>query len=208
MYDIAWVTCSKIPDLIDSERRLLSSLEIDHLHVKPVVWDDVRVDWEEFKLVLIRSVWDYHLKIDQFLDWLDHLDNLRIMVYNPIHILRWNHHKFYLNDLKQMGVPILPTIYHRKNEALDLEDIFVKTGWKEIIINPAISAMGYCLYRLAPDISANTANELNSLAKICDLLIQKFQPAIITSGEWSFIFLNKIFSHSVHKKPPVGDFRV
>ncbi|MDA0194198.1 MAG: hypothetical protein O2887_00140 [Bacteroidetes bacterium] len=207
MYDIAWVTCNKIPDLIDSERRLLSSLHVDHLHVKPVVWDDSRVDWEEFKLVLIRSVWDYHLKIDQFLNWLDKLDDLRVMVYNPIHILRWNHHKFYLNDLKLMGVPVLPTMFHRKNETLDLQSIFAKSGWKEIIIKPAISATAYKLYRLTPDISPHMAKELMHLAKNCDLLIQKFQPAIITSGEWSFIFLNKKFSHSVHKMPAPGDFR-
>jgi hypothetical protein len=39
------------------------------------------------------------------------------------------------------------------------------------------------------------------------ILLQEYQPAIVTEGEWSVMFIANELSHTVLKKPVPGDFR-
>ena len=49
--------------------------------------------------VLVRSVWDYHLRPAEFLLWVDAVEGTGTRLLNPPAVLRWNHHKSYLRDL-------------------------------------------------------------------------------------------------------------
>jgi hypothetical protein len=40
-----------------------------------------------------------------------------------------------------------------------------------------------------------------------DVLVQQFQPEIVSEGEWSVCFFGGEFSHAVLKRPREGDFR-
>jgi glutathione synthase/RimK-type ligase-like ATP-grasp enzyme len=50
--------------------------------------------------------------------------------------------------------------------------------------------------------------KLNQLIQEEDFIIQPFLPEILENGEWSFIFFNGIYSHSLIKQAKPGDFRV
>ena len=111
MRRIALATCSKLPHLTDDDQLLFDPLGHAGVSAAPVVWDDRDVNWQEFSCVVIRSCWDYHKRVDEFLDWVDLLEKQDIHLLNPPEIIRWNCNKRYLIDLEAKGVSIVPTIF-------------------------------------------------------------------------------------------------
>ncbi len=208
MKDIAWVTCEEHKKIISSEQPVVRRLLADGLEVDPVVWDDNTVNWNDYRLVIIRSIWDYHLKIDRFISWLSYLVNIRAKVNNPLDVLYWNHHKFYLQDLESKGIPIISSEFHRQGDKLDLRDVIGRTGWDQLVLKPAISATAHKLIKVDKQTLEGQAEVIGNLANTNDLIIQQFRPEIHQSGEWSLVFFNKLFSHAVLKFPKEGDFRV
>jgi hypothetical protein len=63
----------------------------------PVVWQDASVPWTEFDLVLLRSMWDYHLHLDVFLQWVDPV-GWRTRLRNSPSLVRWSAMKTHLDD--------------------------------------------------------------------------------------------------------------
>src|SRR5262245_2634270 len=104
-------TCAKCPQLIPAEQELAALLRAKGIVVKPQIWNDPEADWSTLDAVLVRSIWDYHLHPEAFLRWLTRLANLQIPVWNPLEVLRWNHHKFYLRELETKGVSIVPSLF-------------------------------------------------------------------------------------------------
>ena len=62
MKKIAIATCAEIPALIPSEQSIIKELAKQGYNAQPVVWTDTSIDWKQFELVIIRSVWDYFQK--------------------------------------------------------------------------------------------------------------------------------------------------
>lgn len=199
-------TCAKCPDLTPSERPLISLLRSHGIEANPVVWNDVLVDWRSYDALLIRSVWDYHLHPDAFQSWLNQLDQLGIPAWNPTTVLRWNSHKFYLRDLAERGVDIVPTLFMTKHTT-DGRDQAKARGWSDVVVKPAISASGYRTHSI-PLSGPSAESILNEISSHGDFLIQPFLSTIRTSGEVSLIFFNEEYSHAVLKQPREGDFRV
>lgn len=88
--------------------------------MEPVVWDDSEVNWQGFSGIVIRSCWDYHKRLDEFLDWVDLLEKRDILLLNPTGIIRWNSNKRYLLDLKGKGLSIVPTVFLQRNSGTNL----------------------------------------------------------------------------------------
>lgn len=78
--------------------------------VRIVAWDDPSVDWAGFGAVIIRSTWDYTDRLDEFLDWVDHVGVVTRLV-NPADTVRWSADKRYLADLAAAGIPVVPTAF-------------------------------------------------------------------------------------------------
>lgn len=203
---LAIVTCNKCRNLIESERPLLSLLSQYGIDAKPVVWNNPDVEWHAFDALLVRSIWDYHLLPGAFHQWLRTIESLLLPVWNPISVLRWNSHKFYLKDLARKGIAIVPTLFveHGKKDGLAEAK---NHGWEDVVIKPAVSASGYQTHACSltsPEAEARIA-EASSHG---DFLIQPFLETIREDGEVSLIFFNHHFSHAVLKRPKQGDFRV
>lgn len=171
------------------------------------VWNDPTVDWSRYDCLIFRTVWDYYHFPDEFAAWLEMIERSNIRTLNPIGVVRKNQHKFYLRDLREMGVEIIPTVFIEKGGGLDLSFLADK-GWERAIIKPAVSAASNDtrLFSLAelPEVTAAYAG----IARTRDLLVQPFMPEIQTSGEVSILFFNDQFSHAVLKTPKAADFRV
>jgi hypothetical protein len=63
---IAFATYEDSGGFTSDDHQLVIALRERGVEVEPVVWDDTHIDWRRFPLVVIRSVWDCHLKANRF----------------------------------------------------------------------------------------------------------------------------------------------
>jgi hypothetical protein len=108
---IGLATCAKVPDLTADDRLLLDELLRRGVDARPVIWEDPGVPWATFDSVMIRSCWDYYLKPGPFLAWMASLEEAGVPPWNPAGLVRWNHHKGYLQDLERSLELIEPFLF-------------------------------------------------------------------------------------------------
>lgn len=208
MKKIAIVTCEEIPALIPTEQPVIPALIERGCQAQAVVWTDSSVQWNTFDLVVMRNVWDYFMKYEAFMAWLEKLQTQGIKVSNPIEVIKANSHKFYLENLRSQGIPIVPTVFARQNSSVDLQTTFNQQHWQEGIVKPAVSAGAYKTYKIDQAEAKEYQTKVDDLLQNRDILIQEFLPEIQTDGEWSLLFFNGKYSHAVRKVPKNQDFRV
>ena len=201
------LTCARLPELLKSDQKLIPLFKEYNITAKAVIWDDESIDWTTFDYLLFRNTWDYYQKEAAFKDWLQKIESLGIKTLNPIATIQQNKHKFYLKELENKGVLILPTIFLEKNSNKNLEAVLPK-NWQKIVIKPAFSAGSYLTKLVDRSEIASIQDEFQEHLITKDFLLQEFRPEIKELGETSFIFFNGIFSHAIDKKPKEGDFRV
>ena len=172
-----------------------------------VSWDDPAVDWHSFELSILRSCWDYHLRYDEFLEWLGRLEAGEASVMNPIQLVRWNSDKKYLLELNSNGIPTIPTHYLPQHSSEALEEVLITCNWNDVIVKPSISASAYRTHRVKRDSIASFENEFGEMVSKSGILIQPFLREIQSDGELSLIYFGREFSHAVRKKPKHGDYR-
>src|SRR2546427_11679472 len=129
MKRIALATAAKLPTLNDDDRLLVPALAELGFTAVPAVWDAPDVCWDECHAVLVRSCWDYHHRLEEFLAWVVRLDRAGIPLWNPPAVLRWNSHKGYLRDLAARGGPIVPTRWPGRGRPGDLPMLLAGAGW-------------------------------------------------------------------------------
>ena len=122
------VTCSAARAL-DTDLPLLVA-ELPEARI--VTWDDPTVDWSAFGAVVIRSTWDYHAHLEQFLDWARRVAEVTAL-WNPPQLIEWNVDKRYLLELAASGIPIVPTqIVDARGERPPCEG--------DIVVKPSVGA--------------------------------------------------------------------
>ena len=231
MARVFFLTYSDRPK-INNERMVRDDLLAEELRrhnvdVMPKVWDEDIIAHEDVMaksykeepesttihvqsddVYIIRSMWDYHLKILKFLKWLDDMEVKNAQVLNPIPVIRWSMHKKYLLELADKGVSIAETKLVKKGtKGAKLTD-FVKS-WAKIITKPCIASSAFLLKRLQTLQEAKEyQDKFEDLLEDRDFLVQKYIEGISVHGEWSLMFFNRQFSHAVVKFPPHEDFRV
>jgi glutathione synthase/RimK-type ligase-like ATP-grasp enzyme len=207
---VALATCARIPRLTEDDRRLQEELRRDGTEAVAAVWDDPAVPWSRFDRVVVRSCWDYHVRLPEFLAWVEALERQHVALWNPAPLLRSNAHKSYLRDLASRGLPLVPTVWLSRGARDRLADVLDERGWAEVVVKPAVSASAFRTWRVSRREAegAEARREFEHLIAAGDLLVQRFVPEIVTPGEWSFVFLGEAYSHAVLKRPAAGDFRV
>ena len=73
---IGLVTYAKQPELTDDDRPLIGALEALGVPASPVRWDDEKVVLESFQALVLRSTWDYHLRVAEFERWLARVEQV------------------------------------------------------------------------------------------------------------------------------------
>ena len=205
---VCLVTCQKVPLLTDDDRLLHKALAADGWTVDVARWDDPAVDWTHYRASILRSTWDYHLRPDEFRDWLTHCETTGAQLLNPASLVRWNLHKSYLEQLAERGIPVVPTHTLLRGETCHLPRLLDELGWQEIVIKPAISATAYHTFRSSRDHTTEAGARLNDYLNEADYLIQPFVDEITSLGEISFLFFAGEFSHAALKQAQSDDFRV
>lgn len=60
------VTYEKFPNLTADDRLLLAALENRGMSVRAACWEDPLVDWANSSVAVIRSTWDYFVRVHEF----------------------------------------------------------------------------------------------------------------------------------------------
>ncbi len=206
---IALATYATLPGLNDDDRLLVSALGKQGIPAVPAVWDSPDVEWGDFQGVLVRSCWDYHRRLPEFLEWIARLERDRQQVlWNPPELLRWNSHKGYLRDLGARGVSIVPTRWVARGEPCGLAEVLRHEGWGEAVVKPAVSASAFGAWSTTLTGAAPNQPKLDEMLRSGDVLVQPLVPEVRDPGEWSLVFFEGRFSHAVLKRPAAGDYRV
>ncbi|MFG1622099.1 RimK family alpha-L-glutamate ligase [Kribbella sp. NPDC049227] len=200
---IALATSAEHAELHAHDLPLVDALRAAGLDPVAEVWTDPSVDWSAYDGVLLRSVWDYHLRYDEFTEWLALVDKGGVPVFNDSGLVRWNGDKRYLLELRERGVAIVPS---QIAAGACLREVVAGLDGQEIVIKPTVSATARHTVRGVAG-SPELTQAIDELPDIV-YLVQPFLPEIQTDGEWSLMFIDGEFTHAVVKRPAAGDYRV
>ncbi|MBC3808174.1 hypothetical protein H8K52_12540 [Undibacterium seohonense] len=205
---LAVVTSADLPDLFGGEKLLPPALLEMGAKVSVCIWDDPTVQWQSFDAVIIRCPWDYHEKLADFLQWLERLSVMKLLVINDLATLNWNLNKKYLFELSSKQLPIIPSLCVTPEDLSTLAELMKELDSEQIVIKPVQSAGAWRTLRVNPDNIVEVDRDFAVWRREQDFLVQPFMPEIMQDGEWSLIFFDGEFSHAVLKSAKAGDFRV
>lgn len=205
---LALITSEEYPNLYEDDLLLVEALEEVGIASRPTIWSDAGIDWLSFDALVIRTPWDYFIRLREFRAWLDARIASGVRMFNSSAILDWNFDKRYLLDLEAAGVSVVPSIVVPQGERADIAALARGRGWDEIVIKPTISGGGYCTHRFHVEDARRFDEDVARILLDRGLLIQPFLPEILTEGELSLLFFDGVFSHAVRKRPKSGDYRV
>jgi glutathione synthase/RimK-type ligase-like ATP-grasp enzyme len=208
MTRVAFVTYYELPLLYDDERLAADLLRGRGVEVEAVLWDSAEIIWEEFDVVVLRSCWEYHLRTEEFLDWIALMERRGVRLWNTPGVVRENADKHYLMRLAAAGVRVAPTVWLEKDDDFDLASIMELQGWSHAVIKPVVSMSAYKTWITTPSRAAFDTAEVREMLSKSGVMMQRFVPEVRTRGEWSFVFFMKEYSHAVLKTTKPGDFRV
>lgn len=151
------------------------------------IWDDPDVDWAAYDLVVVRSVWDYFDRLEEFLAWADRVPRLA----NPAPVLRWNTDKRYLADLAAEGIAVVPTTFVAPGEG-------PPTLAGELVVKPVVSGGARDTARHA-DPQAARAHVERMIASGQVAMVQPYVHGVDETGETGLLFFGGRFSHAFRK---------
>lgn len=160
---------------------------------EPVVWDDPRVEWDDYDLVVLRSTWDYTERRDAFVAWCERVGP---RLHNPPEVVRWNSDKRYLADLGSAGLPVVPTTFLDPSRPLD--PLPVPSG--PCVVKPAVSAGSRNTARHDGRASAaDHAHRLLSEGRV--VMVQPYIAGVDIAGETALLYYDGVFDHAIRKGP-------
>ena len=202
MTDCTLVTCALVPDLDPDDRLLLREMQRRGLDVSVEVWNAPDTDWSASALCVLRSTWDYHVRYDEFVSWIDRASAVTRLQNDP-YLLKWNADKSYLRALQERGVPIVPTAWIARGERCSLARLAAMRGWRDLVLKPAkgLAGHGVSLVRRGAKSFAAAQAKLDHLTQTYDMLVQPYLEGVFGYGERALIFIDGGYSHAIVKKP-------
>ena len=202
MTRIALITAAAARKLDEDLAPLDAALRAAGAQPSIVEWDDSGVDWSHFDLALLRSAWDYSLRLPEFLRWVDRVSAATTLL-NPAHVVRWNTDKHYLAHLANAGVPVVPsTFVETRDDARAALARFLEAHGGEFVVKPSVGAGSRDAQRYAPQESdAALAHVQRLLAGDRSVLLQPYLERVDEHGETALIFFDGKFSHAIRKGP-------
>lgn len=196
-------------EICTEDAYVAAELEKQGCRVIPLHWQKP-LPRKEALWILFRSHWNYPRYYTKFLSWLDLLEVQGYQTMNPIPLVRWNSSKSYLWDLAQKGfrMPRMQILCGKDPSPEMLQDLasndFVS---KDLVVKPLIGASGCGVQKLSQTQLFSWWKDLDILEKEKGWLLQNYE-AGIQKGEYSVIFFDGQYAHTVHKTPQKDEFRV
>lgn len=221
MKHVGFVTCSNLSQYFPSKENPLLTHD-DYLayqylkkkgyKVSPHIWTESieNLKNKNYDILLVRSPWDYSESAEnrqKFVAWLEALKDLDLKVVNPVDLMLWNLDKHYLADMAKVGCQVVPSNFVEPGKICDLLKVWDDLG--SFVVKPCISAAARDTYRfLTKESIVGFQKTFNELSKNRSFMVQPYLSSVEESGEWSLIFLNGQYSHSLLKKPKKGNWLV
>jgi hypothetical protein len=182
---IAFATYPDMPDGWgdDQEAARLAGAEF-------VCWDDPAVDWAAYDRVVLRSVWDYSGRIEEFLAWCRAVGAERLR--NTPELVAFDSDKRYLGEL---GVRIAPTTFVGPGDPLP-------TLEGEVVVKPNVSAGARSTGRFAPPRHAEARVLIERIRESGrTAIVQGYLEDVDRNGETALVFIAGELSHVLAKRP-------
>jgi len=198
--DIVLATSRDLPGLDPDDLPLVEELSREGLSFEAVAWDDANFDWTRAKLCLLRSTWDYHLRLSEFLSWASRASALT-RLWNPLSAIRWNCRKTYLRELAAQGIPVVETAWLASGDSADLAALMAERGWSESVVKPVVSAGAHRTLHVRRENLEAGQGHLSDLLRTEDAMVQPYLSSVEEYGERSVVWLDGAVSHGVRKRP-------
>lgn len=202
MTHIAFVTAIVSAALDDDMPPLLAACARAGLTAEVRAWDDFTVSWARYDAVVVRSPWDYHTRLPEFLRWCERVDRVSTLL-NPLPVLRWNTDKHYLADLAAQGVAVVPTRFVEPDaEPLPSLQAFLAefADAAEFVVKPAVSVGSADTQRYRRDQEFAAANHIGRLLDAGrSAMLQPYLDAVDVHGETALLYFDGQFSHAIRK---------
>jgi hypothetical protein len=182
---IAFATCAAWPEGFPDDLEAAAIVGAEYR-----LWDDPAVDWEAFDRVVLRSVWDYSSRVDEFLAWCGRVGAERLR--NAPELVAFNADKRYLGEL---GVPIVPTAFVGPSEPTPSFE-------GEVVVKPNVSAGARDTGRFPEghhDEALALIEAIRDSGRVA--LVQPYLPGVDERGETAIVYLGGELSHVLRKKP-------
>jgi len=206
--DITILTSEQFNEPHSDDIFLSRALKEEGLRVDLQAWEELEPQSHDTGAYIFRTTWGYYRRLKDFKAFLRKLDETGKSVWNPISIIKWNLHKKYLLELRGKLLPVVPTEIVRVSDQLNLHHLSEKLGSERLVIKPCIGASGYLTFRFSSNTGLGEDEQKLIDLKGQDILVQPFIESIATEGEYSFIFVDGVFTHCVLKQPATSEFRV
>ena len=203
MSSLRIATCRPLAEPDPDEALLLQACHEAGIEAQMVAWHDPtlwRMDHPQHHVpVLIRSTWDYIHRLKDFERWLQTVSH-QAAVWNPWSVIRDNLHKRYLLSLAERGVSVIPTLLAAQGSTESLIDKVEVSGWRDVVIKPAVGAGSFDTHRLSPGNPAAEAQWRQSVAAR-DMLIQPYLSSVDDERDRALVWIGGEFTHAVRKSP-------
>lgn len=164
-------------------------------------WDDSSIDWARFDAVVLRSAWDYHERLPQFLAWVERVAAVTAL-FNPLEVVRWSLDKHYLGELDCAGAPVVPTTYVEPGQEARavLESFRARESCREIVVKPAVGAGSRDARRHARNHRDEIIDHIEGLLGAGrSVMLQPYLERVDSDGETALMYIDGRFSHAIRK---------
>ena len=187
---IALASSTAVPAQFKDDQLLAGALADRDAEVEIIPWDRERARWDRFDLVVVRSVWDYAFRREEFVDWAESVGE---HMHNSAEVIRWNSDKRYLADLGRSGIRVVETEYVPPGtEPPAIE--------QEVVVKPTVSGGARDTGRFAAE-EADSAYAL--IATIHEqgktAMVQPYNASVDVVGETAVTMIDGVFSHALRK---------
>ena len=166
-----------------------------------VQWDDQDLRPADYAAILPLFLWDYPDRPGEAMAFLERAARDSRLI-NPLPVIRWNMDKRYLRDVGAAGLPVLETVWLDAPAPGDLDAAFDALQTDEIVAKRVVGAGARGQHRL------RRGDPEPALDAGAPYMVQAFEPAVVSEGEYSLLAFDGRLSHALVKRPAPGDYRI
>jgi hypothetical protein len=197
--DVLFATYAGQPEPTADDQLVVDALRRRGVVARGTPWDGEDVNWAASRMTVLRSTWDYHLRYEEFLHWLDRVAACTALRNEPA-LVRWNSHKGYLEQLAERGVRVIDTVFAEAGDLVDLDALARRHRWTDVVVKPAVSASAYETRHYAPSEREAAQGHLERLLLGGDAILQPHVATLAERGELSLLFIDGRFTHAVRRR--------
>ncbi|NDV90408.1 hypothetical protein GTH32_04255 [Alteromonas sp. 345S023] len=208
MPNVAFLSTDNLEEFFVYDELLIPHFEQQGWQVETISWRTPACSWDDFDYIIVRSTWDYQQYPEAFMRTLEQIEASDTCLLNPLSLIKWNIEKYYLRDLANQGINIVPTQWQAKFDEAVFTAQYDKFATDTLIIKPVLSANADDTFKVERDAIFDYLPQLSRCFAQREHMIQPFIPSVIEEGEYSLFYFGGKYSHGILKVPETGDFRV